>query len=196
MRISAVTAHNPNTAGREDGHWALPKTEHADLAQAGASKLDALPDNLKPEHLRPDKPDRPETKGPQRGKETAEIPQWLRDDKGAVYDGTRPCTCDKCSRRLYQDGSADAGVTFKAPTRIDPNMSHRVIASHEREHIKRETYQANQAGGKVVSAQVRLFQRSCGECGVIYCSGGMAVVKLRPNVSMYELMGYNVDEKV
>ncbi|MCL2029944.1 MAG: hypothetical protein FWG93_00200 [Oscillospiraceae bacterium] len=188
MRISAAMPHPIYAPPETEGRFAP--------AQAGESRLDAMPDNLKPEHLRAGraKPD-PLPEPPSRGQNHEEVPKWLSDDEGAIYDGTKPCTCEKCAKRLYQDGSADAGVTFKAPTRVDPSLSHRVIASHEREHIKRESYQASQAGGKVVSAQVRLFQRSCKECGVIYASGGMAIVKLRPNVSMYEMMGYDVDTK-
>lgn len=116
------------------------------------------------------------------------------DDQGAVFEHTS-CGCEKCSKRLYQDGSADAGVSFKAPTHIDPSMSHRTVASHEREHVKRESYQAQEGEAKVVSAQVRLFQRSCSECGTIYCSGGVSIVKLRPDVPMYKLLGLNVDAK-
>jgi hypothetical protein len=106
-----------------------------------------------------------------------------------IYEPHKACNCEKCRRRLYQDGSADAGVSFKAPTHIDPSVSRATIAAHEGEHIRRESYQAKKAGGKVVSAQVRLFQRTCPECGTIYSSGGVSIVKVRPNVPMYKLMG-------
>lgn len=138
-----------------------------------------------------------ELSGPESAKEDNIVrgPWPLKDDeKGATFEHTS-CGCEKCSKRLYQDGSADAGVSFKAPTHIDPNVSHRAVAAHEREHVGRESYQAQEGEAKVVSAQVRLFQRSCSECGTIYCSGGVTIVKVRPDVPMYKLLGMNVDAK-
>ena len=114
----------------------------------------------------------------------------LLEGRGVEYaGGTKHCACEKCAKRLYQDGSTDPGITFKAPTHIAPAMSRTQVASHERQHVVHNTTKAKEMGGKVVSAQVRLFQRNCSECGTRYVSGGVTVVKVRPNVSMYKLMG-------
>ena len=156
------------------------------LEPAGA---DFLPESLKPEHLRAEK------------NENTELPDHcahvLPDgEDGAVYDGPALCSCEKCARRLYQDGSADAGVSMKAPTHIDPKISRIVVASHENEHVRRDSYRLSQTEDvKVKSAQVRLFQRSCSECGVIYCSGGVTTLTLGRDVPMYKLMGHHIDEK-
>jgi hypothetical protein len=115
---------------------------------------------------------------------------------GALYDPLEPCECAKCAKRLYQDGSADPGVSFKAPAHIAPEVSRATVASHEAEHVARNRHEAERLNLKVTSSAVRLFQRVCPECGTIYTSGGVTVTKYRLDVPAYVLLGQNVDKSL
>lgn len=80
--------------------------------------------------------------------------------------------CKTCEERKYQDGSNDAGVSFKTPTRIDPSQVASAVRGHEMEHVYREQAKAKQEGRKVVSQTVTLHTAICPECGKVYISGG------------------------
>jgi hypothetical protein len=89
--------------------------------------------------------------------------------------GAEPC--ETCSTRKYQDGSSDAGVSFKTPQHIAPENSAAMVAAHEREHVVAAHSKAQQEGHKVVSATTRLFSARCPECGKFYIAGGEARIK-------------------
>ncbi len=74
--------------------------------------------------------------------------------------------------RKYQDGSNDAGVSFKTPTKIDPSQVASAVRGHEMEHVYREQAKAQREGRKVVSQTVTLHNAICPECGKVYISGG------------------------
>lgn len=80
--------------------------------------------------------------------------------------------CQTCKNRKYQDGSDDPGVSYKSPTTIDADMANAAVRSHEREHVGREQFQAEQEGREVVFQTVTIHNAICPECGRIYVSGG------------------------
>lgn len=80
--------------------------------------------------------------------------------------------CQTCKNRKYQDGSDDPGVSYKTPTSIDADMANAAVRSHEREHVGREQFQAQQEGREVVFQTVTIHNAICPECGRIYVSGG------------------------
>ena len=80
--------------------------------------------------------------------------------------------CETCKNRTYQDGSADPGVSFKAPGHIDPGSSGAAVRAHEQEHVTNEQARARSEGKRVVSQSVRIFTSVCPECGRAYVSGG------------------------
>jgi len=81
--------------------------------------------------------------------------------------------CETCSSRLYQDGSNENDVSFKAPGHIDPASSAGTVMAHEQEHVANAYEKASESGGKVLSATVTLHQSICPECGRSYVSGGL-----------------------
>lgn len=80
--------------------------------------------------------------------------------------------CQTCASRRYQDGSDDPGVSFKAPTKIDPSLSASTVLGHENEHVMRNQAKAQAEGARVVSQSVVLHGDTCPECGRFYIAGG------------------------
>ncbi len=80
--------------------------------------------------------------------------------------------CQTCKERKYQDGSDDAGVSYKTPTRIDPDQAPSAVRGHEMEHVYREQAKAQREDRKVVSQTVTYHTAICPECGRAYVSGG------------------------
>jgi len=80
--------------------------------------------------------------------------------------------CETCEKRKYQDGSDDAGVSFKTPTQVDPDLAPAAIRGHEMEHVVREQAKAQREDRKVVSQSVTYHTNICPECGKVYMSGG------------------------
>lgn len=80
--------------------------------------------------------------------------------------------CQTCKHRKYQDGSDDPGVSFKSPTKIDPDTAATTVRSHEHEHVVRERAAAKREGREVISQTVRIHTAVCPECGRVYVSGG------------------------
>ena len=80
--------------------------------------------------------------------------------------------CQTCKERKYQDGSDDAGVSFKSPTKIDPDQAPSAVRGHEMEHVYREQAKAQREDRKVVSQNVTYHTAICPECGRAYISGG------------------------
>ena len=80
--------------------------------------------------------------------------------------------CQTCKERKYQDGSDDAGVSFKTPTKIDPDQAPSAVRGHEMEPVYREQAKAQREDRKVVSQNVTYHTAICPECGRAYISGG------------------------
>ncbi len=80
--------------------------------------------------------------------------------------------CETCERRKYQDGSDDAGVSYKTPTRIAPEQAAAAVRGHEMEHVVREQAKAEREERSVVSQSVTIHTDICPECGDVYVSGG------------------------
>ena len=107
-----------------------------------------------------------------------DIPGMSREDEVAL--GLRPMDsanptgeCQTCKQRKYQDGSDDPGVSFKSPTRMDPDRAASAVRGHEQEHVVRERAEAQREGRKVVSQSVSIHMDICPECGRVYVSGGL-----------------------
>ncbi|GHV41171.1 hypothetical protein FACS189490_07560 [Clostridia bacterium] len=86
--------------------------------------------------------------------------------------------CQTCANRTYVDGSDDAGVSFKTPTKLSPSQAATAVLSHEGEHVSRESAKASQEG-KVASSSVTIFHSICPECGRSYVSGGVTRTQTR-----------------
>jgi hypothetical protein len=117
--------------------------------------------------------------------------------------------CQTCKNRKYQDGSNDAGVSFKTPGHIDPGASAAVVMSHEQEHVRNESTNAKSENKKVLSQTVTLETSVCPECGRTYVSGGKTKTvtkgddskdkdyfKSQYNKSMSNFFGNSLDYKV
>ena len=81
--------------------------------------------------------------------------------------------CQACARRKYQDGSDDPGVSFKTPTKMNPEQAAAAVRGHEQEHVVREQAKAERENRKVVSQSVTIHTDICPECGRVYVSGGV-----------------------
>lgn len=87
-------------------------------------------------------------------------------------DGVKTGECKTCAQREYVDGSNDAGVSFKTPTRVSPQSAASAVMSHEQEHVSREQSKADSEGREVVNQNVQIHMDVCPECGKSYVSGG------------------------
>ncbi len=92
---------------------------------------------------------------------------------GKKVSGSGPC--ERCQNRVYRDQSNDPGVSFKAGGTMNPTKAAALVPAHENEHVGREQDRTREAGGEVVSQQVRIFTDKCPECGKVYVSGGETV---------------------
>ncbi len=107
-------------------------------------------------------------------------PEGVRQPDGAapglgaesVQKASEEGECQTCKERKYQDGSDDAGVSFKTPTKIDPDQAASAVRGHEMEHVVREQAKAQREDRKVVSQSVTYHTAICPECGRAYVSGG------------------------
>ena len=107
-------------------------------------------------------------------------PEGVRQPDGAapglgaesVQKAAEEGECQTCKERKYQDGSDDAGVSFKTPTKIDPDQAAAAVRGHEMEHVVREQAKAQREDRKVVSQSVTYHTAICPECGRAYVSGG------------------------
>lgn len=92
-----------------------------------------------------------------------------REQKNGNFDSFE---CTTCKNRKYQDGSDDPGVSFKTPTRLDPQKAAVSVRAHENEHVVRERAEAQRTDRRVVSQSVTYHSAICPECGSVYTSGG------------------------
>ncbi|MEE3392152.1 MAG: hypothetical protein VZR00_01805 [Lachnospiraceae bacterium] len=83
-----------------------------------------------------------------------------------------PEECQTCKTRMYQDGSDEGNVSFKAPGHISPQASFGAVMGHEMEHVGNAIAEGSQPGAKLLSATVSLQVAICPECGTAYVSGG------------------------
>lgn len=90
----------------------------------------------------------------------------------AVRKAAEEGECQTCKERKYQDGSDDAGVSYKTPTRIAPEQAASAVRGHEMEHVVRERAAAAREDRRVVSQSVTMHTAICPECGTVYISGG------------------------
>lgn len=84
--------------------------------------------------------------------------------------------CETCAKREYKDGSDDAGVSFKTSTRVSSATAGIAVASHEGEHVNRESDKANKEGRVVTQAKVTFQYASCPECHKMYIAGGTTTI--------------------
>lgn len=80
--------------------------------------------------------------------------------------------CETCDNRKYQDGSNDAGVSFKSPQKVAKGAARAMVAAHEQEHVTRNQSKADREGREVISSSVQIHSGICTECGSTYVSGG------------------------
>ncbi len=114
--------------------------------------------------------------------------------------------CKTCQERTYQDGSDDAGVSFQTPKHISSAMAGVAVASHEGEHVTRETDRAAREGRIVTQKSVTFQMGCCPECHKMYVAGGTTKISTMAdksatadNSSILDLMGSageNVDMDV
>lgn len=98
----------------------------------------------------------------------------LNEGNGAGID---PKTgCETCAKRVYKDGSNDAGVSFQTPKGMPASTSGIYVASHEGEHTTRETAKAQEEGQTITNMTVTLQMGCCPECKRFYVKGGTTSV--------------------
>lgn len=104
-------------------------------------------------------------------KEPSEASEAVLGAEGA-QKASEEGECQTCKQRKYQDGSNDAGVSYKTPTHIAPEQAASAVRGHEMEHVVRERAAAEREDRKVVSQSVTMHTAICPECGKVYVSGG------------------------
>jgi hypothetical protein len=80
--------------------------------------------------------------------------------------------CETCENRKYQDDSDDNTVSFQTPQNLSPNEAFQKVMAHEMEHVRNETFDANNEDREVISQSVTINTGICPECGRTYVSGG------------------------
>ncbi len=91
--------------------------------------------------------------------------------------------CETCSTRMYQDGSNESDVSFKAPGHISPQSSASTVMAHEQQHVANAYQKAGSGNGQVVGATVSLKMATCPECGRSYVAGGQTNTAIKYNES-------------
>lgn len=121
--------------------------------------------------------------GEERTQQESRLPKGEKAQKeGKPQDGFREKEpgeeCQTCKNRKYKDGS-DENVSFKAAAHISPEAAASRVRAHEGEHVANAYSKAEQKGGEVISASVRIEMSVCPECGKSYVSGGTTTTKIR-----------------
>lgn len=120
-----------------------------------------------------------------------------------VKGATKKGECQTCKNRKYVDGS-DEMVSFKSPSKINPESAASRVRSHEQEHVSNAFKKASEKNGKVLQASVKMKMAICPECGRSYVAGGTTTTKISyPKDNPYSnnkksadrdaLVGANVD---
>ncbi|MCL2108318.1 MAG: hypothetical protein FWH20_03120 [Oscillospiraceae bacterium] len=107
------------------------------------------------------------------------------DERGKHKDDCPLCECETCKNRRYQDQSNDSAVSLQQATKLNPKEAAHKVRAHEMEHIRREQYQANSDGNRVITQSVRIKSAICPECGENYVSGGEAISHIRYSDAEY-----------
>lgn len=94
-------------------------------------------------------------------------------DSSAAQNKTQ---CSTCAQRAYKDGSDDAGVSFQTATSVPASTAGVAVASHEGEHVTRETAKAQEEGRIVTQAKVTFQYACCPECHKMYIAGGTTTI--------------------
>ena len=120
--------------------------------------------------------------GEEKTQQDARTPRGEKAQKEETKDGFREKEpgeeCQTCKNRKYKDGS-DENVSFKAAAHISPEAAASRVRAHEGEHVANAYSKAEQKGGEVISASVRIQTSVCPECGKSYVSGGTTSTKIR-----------------
>lgn len=80
--------------------------------------------------------------------------------------------CQTCQTRQYKDGSDDAGVSFQSSTHVPSATAAISVASHEGEHVSRNSDKAQKEGRMVIQKTVTFQMAFCPECHKMYVAGG------------------------
>ena len=132
---------------------------YADDAEQASGTAPGAPENANgPGQAGKDQPDQPENPD-QPHAPTQDNDQKLGNDR----------------RRVYQDVSSDPGVSFKQPTKLTPGQAEIMVRFHERQHLRRDTEQAEAHGRKVVYAYTAIQSRTDPATGERYVKGGKTV---------------------
>lgn len=89
----------------------------------------------------------------------------------------RGAGCETCSSRRYQDGSHDSGVSFQSAKGMPSSTAGRFVASHEGEHVSRETAKAREEGRQVTQKKVTMEMGFCPDCNRLYAKGGKTTIQ-------------------
>lgn len=81
--------------------------------------------------------------------------------------------CETCQSRKYKDGSNDSGVSFQSARSMPASTAGIRVASHEGEHMTRETAKANKEGDVITNKRVTFQYGCCPECNKMYIKGGL-----------------------
>lgn len=84
--------------------------------------------------------------------------------------------CSTCAQRAYKDGSDDSGVSFQTAKSVPASTAGVAVASHEGEHVTRETAKAREEGRIVTQAKVTFQYACCPECHKMYIAGGTTTI--------------------
>lgn len=84
--------------------------------------------------------------------------------------------CSTCAARSYKDGSDDAGVSFQTAKSVPASTAGVAVASHEGEHVTRDTAKAREEGRIVTQAKVTFQYACCPECHKMYIAGGTTTI--------------------
>lgn len=89
----------------------------------------------------------------------------------------RSTGCETCDSRRYQDGSGDSGVSFQSAKGMPSSTAGRFVASHEGEHVSRESAKARQEGRQVTQKKVTMEMGFCPDCNRLYAKGGKTTIQ-------------------
>lgn len=109
--------------------------------------------------------------------------------------------CSTCAQRAYKDGSYDPGVSFQTATSVPSSTAGVAVASHEGEHVTRETAKAREEGRIVTQAKVTFQYSCCPECHRMYIAGGTTTIstaagaKAQNGSEAYDQTGDAADEE-
>ena len=133
------------------------------------------------------------------GENAADGSRALNAVKQRADDAADPAAkCSTCESRTYKDKSDDPGVSFQTAGSIPSSVSGVKAASHEYEHVSRETEKAQREGRVVSSKKITMQMGICPECHKMYMAGGMTHITTQEAgdqnqnaevMSLFDMMG-------